>query len=147
MIERTLAVIKPGAVHRCSVGDIISAICYEAALTPLMIQRQEWTRPQAEHFYLEHAGKPFFEGLVAHAVEGACYAMALEGEDAVQRWRVAMGPTDPKTLDGNITVRSRFGVGLPDNAVHGSASLEEAVREINLMRWWFGWVLPPYSPL
>jgi nucleoside diphosphate kinase len=140
--ERTLAIVKPGAVGRGYLADIIFGVTYDVRLTPLMIQRQEWSKELAAHFYLEHGDKPFFERLVAHAASGQCYAMLLEGEDAVQRWRVAMGPTDPRAGDKSRgDLRREFGTELPDNALHGSADVEAALREIDLMRYWFDWRL------
>ena len=142
MIERTLAVVKPGAVKRGALGEIVHLVCWGGSLVPIVIQRQEWSKEMAAHFYLEHGDKPFFKRLVEHAAEGPCYAMLLEGEDAVVRWRVMMGPTDPQAGDQNRhDLRRDFGRGLPDNAVHGSADVEAALREIDIMRYWFDWRL------
>lgn len=87
------------------------------------------TKVQAEAFYREHEGKPFFEELCSFMVSGPICALILEGENAVRRWRDLMGATDPLKAEQG-TIRAQFGLGMPDNAVHGSADLAAAEREI-----------------
>ena len=84
-----------------------------------------------ESLYAEHAGRHYYDEQVAYMVSGPSLAMVLEGEDAVARWRAVMGPTDhTKAPEG--TVRFKHGESFRRNSVHGSDSVENALREIGL---------------
>lgn len=131
-MERTLAIIKPGAVARRTIGEIIGEI-ERAGLQIEAVRLFRMTPSVAESFYAEHIGKPFFQRLVEHMTSGPSLALVLYGDDAVARWRNLMGPTDPHTKTGPWGLRQEFGVQMPDNAVHGSDSVEAAPREIFLV--------------
>ena len=84
---------------------------------------------EAESFYSEHEGKPFFNGLIAFMTSGPLLVMTLEGEDAINTNRKTMGATNPaEALEG--TIRAKYGDGMTENAVHGSDGLQSASREI-----------------
>ena len=86
------------------------------------------TRPQAEEFYDVHKGKPFFDGLMEFMTSGPIVVMILKHENAVEEFRRIIGSTDPNKAEPG-TIRKLFGVSVQMNAVHGSDSDENAVRE------------------
>jgi nucleoside-diphosphate kinase len=128
MLERTLAIIKPDAVERGLVGEIIRRIEAERfRIRALKMVRL--TKAQAEGFYAVHRGKPFFESLTTFMSSGPCVVLLLEGEAAISRWREVMGATDPaRAAEG--TIRRHFGTTIERNAVHGSDGPETAAFEI-----------------
>jgi nucleoside-diphosphate kinase len=133
MNQQTFAMIKSGAVSRGNTDAIVEKIKANG-LTVSCIQEEKLTREKASLFYAEHAGRPYFEGLL-NSVTDPDYGvilMILEGDNAISKWRNLLGATDPsKAAPG--TIRQEFGKGMPDNAAHGSDSLESAEREISIM--------------
>lgn len=129
MIERTLAIIKPDAVAARRAGQILTRI-EQAGFRILAMRLLRLSRPEAEGFYAVHRGKPFFESLCRFMSEGPVIVLALEAEDAIQKWRDLMGPTDPaKAPEG--TLRRLFGANIERNAVHGSDAPETARFELS----------------
>ena len=130
MRETTLGIIKPDAVRNGHIGDIISII-ERSGLRIVAIQSGQMSEFGARDFYSEHEGKPFFEDLVKFMSSGQSIALAIEGENAVNRWRALMGATDPSKAD-SMTIRGLYGNKsvLRENAVHGSDSAESAEREL-----------------
>ena len=128
-MERTLGIIKPNATKKNVTGSIIAM--WEAAGFRVVGLKRTWlTRAQAEGFYAEHAGKPFFHGLVDFMTSGPVVLAALEGQDVIKRNRALMGATNPaEAAEG--TIRKLYANSLTQNAVHGSDSPESAKREIN----------------
>ena len=128
MAERTLAIIKPDAVKKDAIGDIIGR--YEkASLRPVAIQMMRLSKAKAEGFYAVHKARPFFESLTKFMASGPVVVLVLEGKDAIKRHRDLMGATDPaKAAPG--TIRSAHGTNIEYNAVHGSDSPETARFEI-----------------
>lgn len=128
MFERTLTIIKPDAVERGLVGEIIRRI--EAERFRIRgLKMVHLTKAQAEGFYAVHRGKPFFESLTTFMSSGPCVVLLLEGEAAISRWREIMGATDPaRAAEG--TLRRQFGTTIERNAVHGSDAPETAAFEI-----------------
>lgn len=128
MVERTLAIIKPDAVARYHIGEILRR--YEdAGLMPVAMKLLRLTKVQAEGFYYIHKQRPFFDSLCSFMASGPIVVIALEGEDAVRRHRELMGATDPaKAAEG--TIRKAFGTHIEHNAVHGSDSTETAQFEL-----------------
>ena len=129
-MEQTFSMIKPDAVQRNLVGEIIGRFEKKglklAALKLLSINNE-----LAERHYAEHVGKPFFKDLVSFITSGPVVAMVWEGQNAIQVVRTMMGKTDPQeALPG--TIRGDFGLFTGNNIVHGSDSPESASREINL---------------
>ncbi len=127
-IERTLAIIKPDAVSRGLVGEILARI-QQDGFQILALKTLRLTKPQAEGFYAVHRHQPFFPSLTDFMSSGKVVVMVLEGENAIGRWREVMGATDPaKAAKG--TLRSQFGSNVQQNAVHGSDSPATAAFEI-----------------
>ncbi len=128
MLERTLAIIKPDAVKRGLVGEIIRRI--EAERFRIRgLKMVHLTKGQAEEFYAVHRGKPFFESLTTFMSSGPCVVLLLESESAISRWREVMGATDPaRAAEG--TIRRQFGTTIERNVVHGSDAPETAAFEI-----------------
>jgi nucleoside-diphosphate kinase len=128
-LQRTLAIVKPDAVNRNAVGDIISMI-ESKGFRLLGIRMLDITRKQAEGFYAVHAGKPFFESLTQFMSSGPIVVMALEREDAIKQWRDLMGATNPANATEG-TVRRKWGANIENNAVHGSDAEDTARFELS----------------
>jgi nucleoside-diphosphate kinase len=127
-VERTLAIIKPDAVAKGVVGQIIDRF-ERAGLTVLAARLIHLTPAQAAGFYIVHKDRPFYQSLCAFMTQGPCLPIVLEGDVAIQRLRDLMGATDPaKAAPG--TVRRDFASSIEANAVHGSDSPESAAFEI-----------------
>jgi nucleoside-diphosphate kinase len=127
-LQTTLGIVKPNATARNVIGEIV-AMAETGGLKVRAIRMLQLGRTQAEAFYAVHRERPFFPDLVAFMTSGPVVAVALEGEDAVTRWRDIMGATNPeKAAPG--TVRARFGESLQNNAAHGSDSAENAAVEV-----------------
>jgi len=128
--QRTYIMIKPDAVARGLVGRIVTR--FEE--TGLRIERLEHgvvTAEQAAANYAEHAGKPFYDGLIAYITSGPVVKMVLSGPDAVVVCRKLMGATNPRDAAPG-TIRGDFGLIMDANVVHGSDSPESAEREISI---------------
>lgn len=128
MSNRTLAIIKPDAVRRNVVGEIISIITH-AGFRIIGMKLVQMTKAQAESFYDVHRGRPFFEELTRFMSSGPVVVMVLEKERAVEDFRALIGATDPQQAAPG-TIRHRFGTSVGENAIHGSDSPENAEREI-----------------
>jgi nucleoside-diphosphate kinase len=127
-IEQTLSIIKPDAVSKNLIGAIVAR--FEQAGLKVVAQRMLLlSRAQAEGFYAEHHGKPFFDGLVDFMTSGPVVVQALSGENAITLNRELMGATDPaKAAPG--TIRADYAEAINKNAVHGSDSPTSAAREV-----------------
>ena len=127
-IERTRSIIKPDAVAKNVIGQIISR--FEAAGLKVVAARLvQLSRAEAEQFYAVHAARPFFKDLVDFMISGPVFVQALEGENAVLKNRDLMGATDPKKADAG-TIRADFADSIDANAVHGSDAVETAQVEV-----------------
>ena len=127
-IEQTLSIIKPDAVKKQIIGEIQTRI-HQAKLDIIAIKMVKLTKEQAKGFYAEHQDKPFVANLVNFMMSGPIVVQVLQGENAVERYRQLMGPTDlSKAAAG--TLRADFANSMRENAVHGSDSLASAEREI-----------------
>ena len=128
MAERTLAIIKPDAVKKDAIGDIIHR--YEkAGLRPVAVRMMRLTKGVAEGFYAVHRARPFFDSLTAFMASGPVVVLVLEGENAIKRNRDLMGATDPAKAEQG-TIRAAYGTNIEFNAVHGSDSPDTARFEI-----------------
>ncbi|MGH9257303.1 MAG: nucleoside-diphosphate kinase, partial [Vicinamibacterales bacterium] len=127
-MERTFAIIKPDAVERRLVGEILSRI-EAAGFTIRAMRLQHLTKKDAEGFYTVHRERPFFGTLTDFMSSGPCVLMALEAPDAIARWRALMGATDPAKADAG-TLRREFGSSIERNATHGSDAPETAAFEL-----------------
>lgn len=126
--ERTLSIIKPDAVAKNVVGQILSR--FEAAgLKVVALKMLQLSQEQAEGFYAEHKERPFFKDLVEFMTSGPVTVQVLEGEGAVLANRDLMGATNPQEAAAG-TIRADFAQSIDANAVHGSDSLESAAREV-----------------
>lgn len=127
-VEQTLSIIKPDAVSKNHIGAIVAR--FEKAGLKIVAQRMmQLSAAQAEGFYAEHKGRPFFDGLVAFMTSGPVVVQVLSGENAIALNRELMGATDPaKAASG--TIRADFAMAIDANAVHGSDSPTSAAREI-----------------
>ena len=128
MLEWTLSIVKPDAVRKNLIGDIVSKL-EKSGLSVAGMKMVRLNADQAELFYSMHKDKPFYGSLVKFMTSGHCVAMILEGENAIAKNREIMGATDPAKADPG-TIRKEFGADVEKNAVHGSDSPESAQREI-----------------
>lgn len=128
MSERTLAIIKPDAVAKHAIGDIIRRY-EEAELFPIAMHMMRLSKKEAEGFYAVHRERPFFKDLTTYMCSGPVVVLVLEGKDAVKKNRDLMGATDPKKAEAG-TIRAVHGASIEANAVHGSDSPENAQIEI-----------------
>ncbi len=127
-IERTLSIIKPDAVAKNAIGQIVAR--FEAAgLKIAAAKLVQLSRAEAEQFYGVHKARPFFKDLVEFMISGPVFVQVLEGENAIAKNRDLMGATDPKKADAG-TIRADFADSIDANAVHGSDAAETAANEI-----------------
>ena len=127
-IERTLSIIKPDAVAKNLIGEILGRF-ERAGLCVIAARMLRLSREQAEGFYAEHRERPFFGDLVAFMTSGPVVVQVLEGPDAIARNRELMGATNPREAAAG-TIRADFAESIDANAVHGSDSPASAQREI-----------------
>jgi nucleoside-diphosphate kinase len=131
--ERTLVLIKPDAVGRKLVGDVLSRI-ERKGLSLAALELKNVTDELARRHYAEHEGKPFFSSLLEFITSGPVVAAIAEGPRAVAAFRQIAGATDPVGNAAPGTIRGDLALDIQDNLVHGSDSPESAEREIAL---WF----------
>jgi nucleoside-diphosphate kinase len=128
MTERTLSIIKPDAVAKNVVGQILAR--FEGAGLKIVAGRMmQLSQADAEAFYAVHKARPFFGDLVKFMISGPVMVQVLEGEGAILKNRDLMGATDPKKADKG-TIRADFADSIDANAVHGSDAPETAANEI-----------------
>ena len=127
-LERTFAIVKPDAVKGGHLGEIISAI-EQNDLRIVGLKLTRLTPAICRGFYHEHVGKGFYPELEAFMTEGPVALLALEGENAILRWRDLMGATNPANA-AEGTLRKRFGASIGRNATHGSDKPESAQFEV-----------------
>mgnify|MGYP001326485627 FL=1 len=128
-IQQTLSIIKPDAVERNLIEDIKN-IFVKNQLKIKDSKKIHITKDEAAEFYKVHQSKPFYNELCSYLSSGPIFVMILEGEDAVLANRKLMGATNPKDAEEN-TIRKLFGISIDKNSVHGSDSVENAIKEIN----------------
>ena len=127
-VERTLSILKPDAVARNLIGEIVGRF-EKAGLRVVAAKMARLSSADAAGFYAEHEGKPFYGKLLDYMSSGPVVLQVLEGENAIAVNRRLMGATDPRKADPG-TIRADFADSLDANAVHGSDSPTSAVREI-----------------
>lgn len=127
-VERTLSIIKPDAVAKNVVGQIIGRF-EQAGLRVIAAKMVQLSQADAEGFYAEHSARPFFKDLVSFMTSGPVVVQVLEGEGAVLKNRDLMGATNPKEAAAG-TIRADFAESIDANAVHGSDSTTSAAREV-----------------
>ena len=127
-VERTLSIIKPDAVKKNVIGQILARF-ENAGLRIVEARMTHLSRQEAEGFYAVHRERPFFKDLVEFMISGPVLVQVLEGENAIARNRQLMGATDPKKAEKG-TIRADFADSIDANAVHGSDGPETARKEI-----------------
>ncbi|MBI3301938.1 MAG: nucleoside-diphosphate kinase [Deltaproteobacteria bacterium] len=128
MTERTLSIIKPDAVQKNVIGDILRRF-ESAGLKFVAAKMLTLSKAQAQGFYAVHKERPFFDSLTTFMSSGPILVMVLEGEDAIQTNRLIMGATDPAKADPG-TIRRDYATDIEKNAVHGSDGPDTARWEI-----------------
>ncbi len=126
--ERTLSIIKPDAVAKNAIGEIVARF-EKAGLKIAAMQMKQLSQADAEGFYAEHKERPFFGDLVSFMTSGPVVVQVLEGENAIALNRELMGATNPQEA-AEGTIRRDFAESIDANAVHGSDSAASAEREI-----------------
>ena len=127
-VERTLSIIKPDAVAKNVVGQILARF-ESAGLKVVAARMMQLSTADAEAFYAVHRERPFFKDLVSFMISGPVMVQVLEGENAILKNRELMGATDPKKADKG-TIRADFADSIDANAVHGSDAAQTAATEI-----------------
>lgn len=128
--ERTFAMVKPDGVRRGLVGDVVKRL-ESKGYRIVGMKLMQISRELAERHYGEHAGKPFYEGLVSFITSGPVVAMVVEGENAIAAWRAMMGATNPADAVPG-TIRAEYASTIDENVVHGSDAPATAEREIGI---------------
>jgi nucleoside-diphosphate kinase len=128
-MERTLSIIKPDAVSRHLLGEIIRRL-EQNNLRVVAAKMLHLSKKEAEGFYAVHRGKAFFDSLTTFMSSGPIMVMVLEGENAISRNRTVMGATNPVEAAPG-TIRKEFGTSIERNSIHGSDSPETAAFEIS----------------
>ncbi len=128
-IERTFSIIKPNAVKKNVIGEILTRF-EKNGLKVIASRMIHMSRKEAEGFYSVHKGKPFFDDLVSFMISGPVVVQVLEGENAILKNREIMGATNPANAAPG-TIRADFADGFTENAVHGSDAPETANQEIS----------------
>jgi nucleoside-diphosphate kinase len=127
-MERTLLIIKPDAVRRNHIGEILGMV-ERAGFEIVGMRMLGLTAREAGLFYHVHRGKSFYDKLVAYMSSGKCVAVALDADDAISRLRGVCGATDPAAAAGG-TIRASFGINVTMNSVHASDSPASATEEL-----------------
>jgi len=127
-VERTLSIIKPDAVAKNAIGQILARF-EKAGLKVIAARMTHLSRRDAEGFYAVHKGRPFFNDLVEFMISGPVMIQVLEGDNAILKNREVMGATNPANAAPG-TIRKEFAESIEANSVHGSDAPETAANEI-----------------
>jgi nucleoside-diphosphate kinase len=127
-LERTFGIVKPDAVAAGAIGGVIDLV-EKSGLKVIGLRYLRMSTEQAQGFYAVHKARPFYGDLVKFMTSGPCVVMALEGENAISRYREVMGATDSKKAAAG-TIRQKYGTDIERNAVHGSDSPDNAKIEL-----------------
>jgi nucleoside-diphosphate kinase len=127
-LERTFGIVKPDAVAKGAIGGVIDMI-EKSGLKIVGVRLVKLSKTEAETFYAVHKARPFYNDLVKFMTSGSVVVMAIEGENAIARYREVMGPTD-STKAPVGTIRQKYGTDIEQNAVHGSDGPDTAKVEI-----------------
>ncbi len=128
-LQRTLTIVKPDAVRKNGVGNIIEQF-EKQGFRILAMKMLEINKHQAQGFYAVHAGKPFYDSLTDFMSSGPIVVLALEKENAIADLRTLMGPTNPKQATEG-TIRKKWGTDIEKNAIHGSDAEDTARFELS----------------
>ena len=131
MTEQTLFIIKPDAVSRGLIGEVVSRF-EKKGFKIIKLKMMTFTKEQAEKFYSDHKEKPFFGELVSFITSGRVVVAVIEGNNAVATTRIMIGST--KSFEASPgSIRGDFGLGLTDNIVHASDSVESFEKEVKVV--------------
>ncbi|MFE0645192.1 nucleoside-diphosphate kinase [Streptomyces sp. NPDC058877] len=131
MSQRSLVLLKPDAVRRGLIGEVIGRIERKAGWTITALELRTLDQDTLEQHYGEHKGKPFYEPLMGFMQSGPVVALVVEGERVIEGLRTLAGPTDPiAAAPGSI--RGDFGTIVRENLIHASDSEESAARELKI---------------
>ena len=128
-LQRTFSIIKPDAVEKNAIGDILAQI-EKTGFRILSLEKLEITKHQAEQFYAVHASRPFFSSLTDFMSSGPIVVLALEKENAIADLRKLMGATNPANAEQG-TIRKKWASSIEHNAIHGSDAEETARFELS----------------
>ncbi|MGW1765176.1 nucleoside-diphosphate kinase [Streptomyces sp. NPDC002073] len=131
MTQRTLVILKPDAVRRGLIGEVIGRIERKAGWTIPALELRTLDQETLEAHYGEHKGKPFYEPLMGFMASGPVVVLVVEGERAIEGVRTLAGPTDPIAATPG-SIRGDFGTIVRENLIHASDSEESAERELKL---------------
>ena len=131
LAEQTLIIIKPDAVKRDLVGEILSRF-EKREFSISKLKMFNFTTEMAEQFYSVHSSKPFFGELVSFITSGSVAAAIIEGENVINMTREIIGKTNPKEANPG-TIRGDFGNGILENSIHASDSRESFDKEVNVV--------------
>ncbi len=131
MAEQTLIIIKPDAVKRNLVGEILSRF-EKKGFTISKLKALNFTVEMAEQFYSAHNSKPFFGELVSFITSRKVVAAVIEGENVIDTTREIIGKTNPKDASPG-TIRGDFGIDITENSIHASDSSESFDKEVNVV--------------
>jgi len=131
LAEQTLIIIKPDAVKRNLVGEILSRF-EKKGFTISKLKALNFTVEMAEQFYSDHSSKPFFGELVSFITSRKVVAAVIEGEDVINTTREIIGKTNPKEAASG-TIRGDFGISITENSIHASDSSESFDKEVNVV--------------
>ena len=131
MTEQTLIIVKPDAVKRNLVGEILSRF-EKKGFSILKLKMLNVTTEMAEQFYSVHGSKPFFSELISFITSGKVVAAIIEGNNVINVTREIIGKTNPKEANSG-TIRGDFGMGILENSIHASDSRESFDKEVNVI--------------
>jgi len=127
--QKTLSIIKPDAVKAGHV-DAINLMIENSGLKILEKKEIKLSKEEAQQFYAVHSDKPFYNELCEFMTSGPIIVQMIEGENAIELYRKVMGATNPSEADEN-TIRKEFATSIQENAVHGSDSVDNALKELS----------------
>ena len=127
--QKTLSIIKPDAV-KAGHADAINLMIKNSGLKILKKKKLKLSKEEAQKFYVVHSDKPFYDELCEFMTSGSIIVQMIEGENAIELYRKIMGATNPAEADKN-TIRKKFATSIQENAVHGSDSEDNALKELN----------------
>ena len=131
MTEQTLIIVKPDAVKRTLVEEILSRF-KKKGFTISKQKMLNFTTEMAKEFYSAHSSKPFFDELVSFITSGEVVAAIIEGDNVISITREIIGKTNPKEPSTG-TIRGDFGIGILENSIHASDSIESFDKEVNVI--------------
>ena len=131
MTEQTLFIVKPDAVKRGLVGEVVSRF-EKKGFKIIKLKMLNFTKEMAEKFYSDHKSKPFFSELVSFITSGSVVAAVIEGDNAIATTRLMIGSTKSFEAEAG-SIRGDFGLGITDNIIHASDSAESFEKEVKVV--------------